>query len=63
MVDEHILVKEDVSEDPVAIPTPPVSTSVPTPEVTVETPVATTTESKPAEEDEDIKDLLAGLDL
>ena len=61
MVNEHILVKEDVQEE-VVNTVPPVA-SVPTPE-TVSTPVATTTEaSKPAEEDEDIKDLLAGLDL
>ena len=59
MVNEHILVKEDVVEEPVIAPA---VTSVPTPEPVTPTP-SPVAESKPAEEDEDIKDLLAGLDL
>ena len=59
MVNEHILVKEDVVEEPVVTPA---VTSVPTPEPVTPSPEPAA-ESKPAEEDEDIKDLLAGLDL
>ena len=64
MVNEHILVKDDVGIEPVSTSTPPVA-SVPTPPVveTSTTASVATETSKPAEEDEDIKDLLAGLDL
>jgi len=63
MVDEHILVNDSSTEQSTVAPVTPVTTSVPTPPIEDTKPTPVTTEGKPAEEDEDIKDLLAGLDL